>query len=212
MKTILYGLRASGKTTILQELQEKTGISGLDLDTRVVQEIQKSHRRVQSITDFVEWVWSMAQFRDLEHNVLKEVLNDNSPMILALGWGTVAYDRNRHVIDPVDNYMMNPHSDEDARKNILEKVFNREKHPKKSIRVFLDISPEEQRRRLEKDDEGNKDRPDLGKSLQGIYDERIQAYRDFANFTISVDGKTIEEIVDEILWNKQIEEAIKRAA
>lgn len=48
------------------------------------------------------------KFRDQEHESLKKVLTGKSE-IISLGGGSIAYDRNRHLIDPVDTYNLSPH-------------------------------------------------------------------------------------------------------
>lgn len=57
----------------------------------------------------------MREFRDIEHRVLKKSIDNPAIPVLALGGGTIAFDRNRHSIDPVDNYLLNPHTNQEAK-------------------------------------------------------------------------------------------------
>lgn len=212
MQTHLIWLRGSGKTELLKTLCSTFKLSGIDLDDAVLEEIRKIYGRVRSIDDFVNGIGSWPLFRDIEHTQVWKLVSNDTLDILAYGGWTAAFHRNRHVIDPVDTYALSPHHSEDARIWIMERVFNRENLPKKSTRILLDVSVEEQIKRLTAEGAtGNENRLDLWKDLQDTYDHRIGIYRDFSDIIISVDGKSIDEIREEILWYEQIKQALKKA-
>jgi len=184
MKTLLYWLRASGKTTIWESVAQSTDSSFVDMDVGILEDITAEFSEIKSIASYVndgcKWNWD--PFRNREHEKLDYLMNSDTQIISA-GWGLVAFKRNRELI---------------------------RQHP--VLKIFLDIDVETQIQRLEEDDEWNKNRPDLGQSLQETYNQRIDHYWVFADVTIDVREKNRQSIVDEILWLSQFQEAIKKSA
>lgn len=177
-------LKASGKTTVTRAIAESIWIKSADLDHEIIKHLQLQTKYGQDITvtRFVDEICSWCWHRfRFIENLICQRVIDTY-VLTSLWGGTPAFENNRVLIDS-----------------------------KKSIKILLDISVEEQMRRLRNDDEGNKNRPDLWQSLAETYHDRIDIYRNFADHIILVDGKSIEDVRDEILWITEINNALKRA-
>lgn len=91
MKIILLGYMASGKSVIAKELAKKMNLKSIDLDHYIeekekikINEIFKKHGEIK--------------FRMLENNYLKEILEAETDLIIAVGGGTPCYANNMDLI------------------------------------------------------------------------------------------------------------------
>lgn len=89
-KIVITGFMGSGKSSVAVALAETLGWNYTDLD----QEIEL--RAKQKITLLIEQ--DENRFRDMESAVLKDVLDREGPLVIALGGGTWILERNRELI------------------------------------------------------------------------------------------------------------------
>ena len=88
---------ASGKTTVAKALAEKLGCDFVDLDSFI--ELREG-RTIASIID----AEGEARFREIETKALKDVLENDSAKIIALGGGAWTIEENRKLIS-AKNYL-----------------------------------------------------------------------------------------------------------
>lgn len=91
MKIVLLGYMASGKSTVGRLLARQLGISFVDLDEYIEQHQKKSIKDVFSEKGEIF-------FRKLEHQMLKEVLDSHTAVVLSTGGGTPCYANNMETI------------------------------------------------------------------------------------------------------------------
>lgn len=167
VKILLCGYMASGKSTIAQLLSKASGIPYKDLDEIIEEKAQKS------IPEIFEKDGEI-KFRKIEHEALKNILNEESAVILGLGGGTPCYANNHEFLQRED-----------------------------VVSVYLKSSIPELLKRLRKD---NKPRPLFDKLLPEEQEEFVAKHlfdRSYfyhkAKHMVSVDGKSAENIVNEIM-------------
>lgn len=186
-RIVLFGQRWSGKTSIWEALRDKTWESFEDLDRYIVEK----KLGWKSLSDFLKERWENGwfDFRKLESQTLQELLSINSK-IISLWGGTLAFNQVTSSSWEIYNNVSN------------QQLVRRDNR----VRVFLYAIPEVLAQRIEWDTTGNINRPPLPGEKETplaesrrIYAERIATYHSQADETIGVWGKTIEQIVDEIL-------------
>ncbi|HEV8629858.1 MAG TPA: shikimate kinase [Thermoanaerobaculia bacterium] len=91
MRVFLTGFMGSGKTTVGRALAAALGWAFVDLDAEV------ESRAAMTVRDIFERRGEPA-FRDLEHQVLDEVLAREGPAVVATGGGTFTFPRNLALI------------------------------------------------------------------------------------------------------------------
>ncbi|WP_421807725.1 shikimate kinase [Flagellimonas sp.] len=91
MKIVLLGYMASGKSTVGRLLARQLGISFVDLDDYIEQHQKKSIKDIFSAKGEIF-------FRKLEHQMLKEVLDTHTAVVLSTGGGTPCYANNMETI------------------------------------------------------------------------------------------------------------------
>lgn len=91
MKIILTGYMGSGKTRVGRLLAQKTGRDFLDLDHVISEE---EHKTIPQIFETSGEIY----FRRKETEVLKRLLDSNESFILALGGGTPCYGKNLQLM------------------------------------------------------------------------------------------------------------------
>jgi len=94
-KIILAGYMASGKTTIALLLSKATGFQYTDLDEIIEEKAGKSIHELFAQDGEI-------QFRKLEHNSLKKVVENEDDFVLALGGGTPCYANNHEFLQRED--------------------------------------------------------------------------------------------------------------
>ncbi len=91
MKIVLLGYMGSGKSTVGKSLAEKLKLTFIDLDDYI-----ESHLNTSISQIFAEM--GEIYFRRKEHQFLKEVLEKNEDLVIALGGGTPAYSNNMDLV------------------------------------------------------------------------------------------------------------------
>ena len=160
-KVVLIGMMGSGKTTIANLLSKSLNKSALDLDLL----FEKKYNT--TIKDFFN-NFSEEKFRALEHNLLKEVLEDDN-FIISTGGGIILSDINRKLLfndDILTIYLSaNPTT-----------IYDRIKDDKTRPLLLVENPKNE---------------------IEKILNNRIQYYS-MAKITIKTDNKTAGDIVEEI--------------
>ena len=90
----IVGYMGSGKTTLGRLLARATGLEFVDLDRAI------SKRAGKEIPEIFAQSGE-AHFRDLEHEALREALDDKTPCIVACGGGVVVRPENRAMLQGV---------------------------------------------------------------------------------------------------------------
>lgn len=91
MKIVLVGYMASGKTSVGELLARELGVTFIDLDAYIVQHQKKSIGKIfEEEGEFF--------FRQLEHEMVKKVLHENSSLVLSTGGGTPCYGLTMNTI------------------------------------------------------------------------------------------------------------------
>ncbi|MBO6590482.1 MAG: shikimate kinase [Muricauda sp.] len=104
MKIVLLGYMASGKSTVGRLLARQLGISFVDLDDYIEQHQKKSIKDIFSEKGEIF-------FRKLEHQMLKEVLDSLTAVVLSTGGGTPCYANNMEtILQQSDNSIYLNHS------------------------------------------------------------------------------------------------------
>ena len=104
MKIVLLGYMASGKSTVGRLLARQLGTSFVDLDDYIEQQQKKSIKDIFSEKGEIF-------FRKLEHQMLKEVLDSHTAVVLSTGGGTPCYANNmKTILQQSDNSIYLNHS------------------------------------------------------------------------------------------------------
>jgi shikimate kinase len=165
-KIILVGYMAVGKTTIANLLSEKIDFKAIDLDKII------ENRAGLGIPEIFAQKGEI-YFRKIEHELFKEVLNDNENLIISTGGGTPCY-ANNHLLLTGGN---------------ITSVYL-----KASLGLILErLESEKNERPLV----ANKSEEELKEFVAKHLFERSYFYNQ-AGHTISVDHKSPEEIAEEI--------------
>lgn len=90
-RIVLTGFMGAGKTTVARALAARLGCAMLDLDAAIV---ERTGRSIEVIID----VDGEARFRQIETNVLRDVLEKCDAGVIALGGGTWTIEANRALI------------------------------------------------------------------------------------------------------------------
>lgn len=104
MKIVLLGYMGSGKSTVGKVLAQRLGMPFLDLDDYIEDRLGMPVSRIFSEKGEL-------YFRKKEHEYLKEVLQDPTDTVLALGGGTPCYSGNMETLlahTPNTFYLMLP--------------------------------------------------------------------------------------------------------
>ena len=179
-KVILTGFMGCGKSTIGRILAEKRGQEFLDTDRYIEQ------KQGRSISDMFA-TQGEEVFRDMETEALRELIQKQEPMVIALGGGL-----------PIGG---NLYGDEPVRQRaLLRGERNRELLAELGYVFYLKITPEEVYRRLK----GDTTRPllqteDPYTRITGLLQQRDMWYEKCADEIITVAGKNKWLIADEII-------------
>lgn len=179
-KVILTGFMGCGKSTIGSILAEKRGQELLDTDHYIEQ------KQGRSISDIFATQGEEA-FRDMETEALRELIQKQEPMVIALGGG-LPIGGNLYGEEPV------------RQRALLRGERNRELLAELGYVFYLKITPEEVYRRLK----GDTTRPllqteDPYARITGLLQQRDMWYEKCADEIITVEGKDKWLIADEII-------------
>lgn len=169
MIVILIGYMASGKSTIGVELSKKINFDFIDLDNFI-----EEREKVKISTIFKDK--GEIYFRKIEHQLLKEILNTKTNVVLSLGGGTPCYAGNMNLINTSD------HASSFYLKAKIKTIAERLHKEKDSRPLVAHIDSEEALYEF------------IGKHLF----ERAPYYEQ-SNRSIAIDDLTIEETVEQIV-------------
>lgn len=166
-KIILVGYMGVGKTTIAKLLAEKIEFKSLDTDTLIenytnlsVSEIFKQKGEIY--------------FRKKEHEVFKDVVENDEQLIISTGGGTPCYANNHLLLN--GEHIMSIYL-----KASINCIFERLKNEKSERPLIANESEETLKEFIAKN----------------LFDRSY--FYNQATHTVTVDNKTPEEIVEEIL-------------
>ena len=179
-KVILTGFMGCGKSTIGRILAEKRGQEFLDTDHYIEQ------KQGRSISDIFATQGEEA-FRDMETEALRELIQKQEPMVIALGGG-LPIGGNLYGEEPV------------RQRALLRGERNRELLAELGYVFYLKITPGEVYRRLK----GDTTRPllqteDPYTRITELLQQRDVWYEKCADEIITVEGKNKWLIADEII-------------
>lgn len=166
MKIVLLGYMGSGKSTVAKLLASSLKQPFTDLDDYIEQKEQKTIKELFEENGEI-------YFRLQESKYLKEVLEDNSPGIVALGGGTPCYGHNMELIKHLSKSFYLKGSIATIGKRLSTE---------KSQRPLIAALNEEQ----------------LTEFIAKHLFERRTFYEQ-AGTMVNIDGKTVREICDELI-------------
>ena len=162
MLIALIGFMGSGKSTVGRELARRLAYSLLDTDEVIetkaemsIPEIFKKHGE--------------KYFRQLEEEVLAEIIENNEDLVIATGGGIVLSEKNRRILKEKTTTILLQAG--------VEELYNRLKNETNRPLLAVENPLAEIRRLLEEREE----------------------YYNTADFKVSTDGLQVEEIVEIIL-------------
>ena len=94
-KVILIGYMAVGKTTIAELLSEKNGVKYVDLDKLIE---KKTNLSISELFKQKGEIY----FRKIEHEIFKDVIENDENLIISTGGGTPCYADN-HLFEEFAN-------------------------------------------------------------------------------------------------------------
>ncbi|ADU97250.1 shikimate kinase [Thermovibrio ammonificans] len=159
MKVVLVGFMGSGKSTVGKLLERELRIPLIDLDSLIEERTGKTIPQI-----FREE--GQERFREIESQLLRELLSSKGSFIISTGGGTPCHKNNAEEIN------------------------------RKAVSVFLYAPFETLWERIK----GDTNRPltKLGKEkLKELYENRLPFYTK-AHLTVNTEGKTAEEVAEEI--------------
>ena len=166
-KVILIGYMAVGKTTIAKLISEKTGVKYVDLDNLIEEKTNLSISELFKQNGEIN-------FRKIEHEIFKEIIENGENLIISTGGGTPCYADNHLFLNGKNSISI---------------------YLKASLSIILErLKTEKKERPLVANQSGEELEEFVAKHLF----ERSYFYNQ-ATFKVDVDNKKREVIVDEIL-------------
>lgn len=165
-KVFLIGYMGSGKSVVAQKLGAKTKISVVELDDLIEQECG------MSITEIFDSKGELF-FRKKEHELFKDLLNQDNKLIISTGGGTPCYYNNHELLEHeqiISIYL----------KASIETLYKRLVHEKQKRPLLTNLSETDAREFIAKH----------------LFDRSF--YYNKATYKINVDAKNVDEIVAEI--------------
>ena len=166
---ILYWMRWTWKSSLWKLLSIKLNKNFIDLDKYIIE-------KIWDITEYVTKN-SWDDFRDMEHKYLKEVLENNSDIVLSLWGWTIIFERNSNLILKNNSKLIYINS---SLENISKRIENDEKSWNKRTSLTWKSLLEE---------------------LSEVYEKRKDLYEKFYDFKVDNNGdmeKTLDEILGKI--------------
>jgi len=94
---ILIGFKHAGKTLLGESLSARLNRPFVDLDAEIIRLHTEQCGQEQTCREILQH-HGEEFFRELESNALKEILTEETPLILALGGGTPLMERNQMLL------------------------------------------------------------------------------------------------------------------
>jgi 3-dehydroquinate dehydratase type I len=88
---IIYWMRWTWKTTVWRELWKRLNKEFIDLDTYIEEKVS------EKLFLYIKNNW-WEKFRDIEHESLKELLDNKKDSIISLWWWALIFERNQKII------------------------------------------------------------------------------------------------------------------
>ncbi|RAR75705.1 shikimate kinase [Flavobacterium aciduliphilum] len=167
MKVVLVGYMGCGKSVVARELAKRMGMKSLELDEIIEKKCQ------MPLTKIFETKGEL-YFRTLEHEIFKQLLNEEADGIISTGGGTPCYFNNHEFLQQNGIYSI-------YLKAPVEVLYQRLKKEKTKRPMIAKIHEE-----------------DLKEFIAKHLFERSNYYTK-AKFTIAIAAKSPAEIVDELL-------------
>jgi shikimate kinase len=196
-RIFLIGYMGSGKTTVSRILSEKTGASCIDMDQEIENAEGMPIRKI-----FI--LYGEHEFRNKESELLDKLCHVKSAVDILAGEDTGT----QKVLDKVSKYEAFSLMDEELIVScgggvILDDLNRQILH--RQYTIFLETSPETLFGRVN----GDANRPfafmditdenERREKFLGLYKKREPLYQEAAAVTVHTDGKSPEEIAEEIL-------------
>lgn len=175
IRCALVGMPGSGKSTVGRQLAHRTGVPFIDLDHRLERTIGTTIRSY-----FEEQ--GEARFRDLESEVLAEVVRQPGGLVLSTGGGAVLRPANRDALRQLGNVIY--------LRAAPEEIYKRVKHDK--TRPLLQG--------------GN---PML--KLRELYAQRDHLYRETAQYVIETGRPSVSTLVNMVMMQLEMAAAAQGA-
>lgn len=166
MKIILIGYMGSGKSTVARALAKALHLPFTDLDDYIIEREKKSIKEIFESKGEV-------YFRIQESKYLKEILENQSDAVVALGGGTPCYSDNMELIknEALSIYL----------KGNIKTICNRLRSEKQQRPLIATLNEEQLTEFVAKH----------------LFERRF--FYEQANQTISIDGKSVDNLLQELL-------------
>ena len=168
IRCALVGMPGSGKSTVGRQLAHRAGVAFVDLDHRLEKTIGTTIRAYFEAE-------GEARFRDLESEVLAEVIRQPGGWVLSTGGGAVLRPANRELLRGLDNVL------------------------------YLHAAPEEIYRRVKTDKTrpllqgGNP-----MQKLRELYTQRDHLYRETAQYVIETGRPSVSTLVNMVMMQLEM--------
>lgn len=185
MKTLVYGLQYSGKTSVWADFAQQLWENFVDLDQYIVDNKLGGKTVKQFIASFrddtASW-WE--QFRQHEHDALREVLESEDYEVISVWWGTIEFDRNRDMISEFD----------------IQSVFLKVDVKTQVERYIASQKPWEEQTSWNNNRVTAATIEEQEKIFQDMYDTRQEIYAQFADRSIDTTMFDIRGLVKYLVW------------
>ncbi len=184
---VLYWMRWTGKSTIWKKLAFEKWYDFVDLDNYILWKAKEQFFEISKLSEYIDKAW-WEEFRNKEHEFLKEVLNKQifkwKSLVFSLWWWTVIFERNIEVLNAPS--LIRRGLEGGLNLNI----------------IYLETSLEKIASRIEQDEKSWNTRNSLTwksvlEELEEIFEKRKEIYK--SNCDFSVDNNwTLEQTLQEI--------------
>lgn len=171
IRCALVGMPGSGKSTVGRQLAHRAGVPFIDLDHRLEQTIGTSIRAYFEAE-------GEARFRDLESEVLAEVIRQPGGLVLSTGGGAVLRAANRDALRELGNVLY--------LRAAPEEIYKRVKHDK-TRPLLQGGNPMEK--------------------LRELYAQRDHLYRETAQYVIETGRPSVSTLVNMVMMQLEMAES-----
>ena len=164
MKTILIGFMGTGKTSVGKLLSSKLNTKFIDMDNEIEKREQKTISNI--FKDCGE-----DYFRQLESNLLKELLKEDN-IVISTGGGIITKQENIELLKEEKRVIFLDASAEKIQRNVSKEI---------DTRPLL------------------KESKNIYETINNLLEKRLYQYNNISDIKISINDKNINEVVSEIL-------------